>query len=719
MALQKLALAVVALLSAAANAEDPRPELELALLRLPQAPAAWSVAVSPDGKTVATGHDGGRPGEIILWDAGTGAMLQTFHGHADGHSNYIFCLAFSPDGKTLASGTGSYERSGEVLLRDAATGVIRHRLVAHKNYVQAIAFSPDGASLATWASGERKVLFWDVKTGKRQRTLELSHGRPVYSAAFSADGKLIAMGDDRNTIKLWDANTGKLRHSCESSDGTPAALAFSPDGTMLASRGTTSSEPVRLWDTQSGKLLRALKSTGSSGRALVFSPDNKSLASGTELDSATIWDTQTGQVKHTLEGRDKRIAALAYHPTGRFLVGAGNDRMGLIWDPATGKLVRTLRSYHTEATGLALSGDGKTLASAHTHDSKSVIRLWDARSGTLERTLLGHELATIAVAFTDRKVLTSWGGSRNRVEWWTWDAATGKRRQALSWDELGVRAFAPAPDGKRAALLAEGAGKKTLVVKILDADGKTLDTWPVEQAHAFDLAWTPDGKNVAVCAAGVHLLDAKTGKQQLVLKPKKDGFRSRDALVKPRFAGGGQALAAAIPLHTRISMTEVGVWDLKGGYTLLGEFHYSAQPLAFSPDSATLLVGHGDHEGTASLWDWKAGKLRRTMAGHRQQTTGGAFTPGGRLMITAGHDATLKWWDAATGQLRATLVLLPSLEEGRVPDEWLAYTPEGFFTGSANATRFMQWREGTQLYPAERHDKALRRPERVAQVLAE
>ncbi|MEH2025364.1 nSTAND1 domain-containing NTPase, partial [Nostoc sp.] len=100
----------------------------------------------------------------------------------EGHSNYVYSVAFSPDGKTIASASGD----NTVKLWNAATGKEITTLNGHSNYVYSVAFSPDGKTIAS-ASGDNTVKLWNAATGKEITTLN-GHSNYVYSVAFSPDG---------------------------------------------------------------------------------------------------------------------------------------------------------------------------------------------------------------------------------------------------------------------------------------------------------------------------------------------------------------------------------------------------------------------------------------------------------------------------------------------------------------------------------------------------
>jgi WD40 repeat protein len=80
---------------------------------------------------------------VRLWDAATGAPLQTLRGH----SNFVRSVAFSPDGKQVVSGLDDKT----VRLWDAATGAPLQTLKGHSNFVCSVAFSPDGKQVVSRA----------------------------------------------------------------------------------------------------------------------------------------------------------------------------------------------------------------------------------------------------------------------------------------------------------------------------------------------------------------------------------------------------------------------------------------------------------------------------------------------------------------------------------------------------------------------------------------
>jgi WD40 repeat protein len=133
-----------------------------------------------------------------MWDASTGACLQTLEGHSGG----VTSVAFSHDSTRLAS--ASYDNT--VKMWDASTGACLQTLEGHSGGVTSVAFSHDSTRLAS-ASYDNTVKMWDASTGACLQTLE-GHSGGVTSVAFSHDSTRLASASADKTVKVWDASSG-------------------------------------------------------------------------------------------------------------------------------------------------------------------------------------------------------------------------------------------------------------------------------------------------------------------------------------------------------------------------------------------------------------------------------------------------------------------------------------------------------------------------------
>jgi WD40 repeat protein len=162
----------------------------------------WSVAFSPDGKTVITGSGDNT---ARLWDASTRRPI----GPPLTHQGAVRAVAFSPDGKTVI--TGSEDNTAR--LWDVSTHRQRGQPLTHRAVVRAVAFSPEGTTVIT-GSWDGKARVWDASTG-RPIGQPLTHQSAVSAVAFSPDGTTVVTGCWDGTARFWDVATEPLPDDLE------------------------------------------------------------------------------------------------------------------------------------------------------------------------------------------------------------------------------------------------------------------------------------------------------------------------------------------------------------------------------------------------------------------------------------------------------------------------------------------------------------------------
>lgn len=271
---------------------------------------ARSVAISPDGRLVATGflYEG-----IKIWEVDTGIPVHSLRGH----TSSVNSVAFSPDSQWLASGS----RDRDIKLWDVYTGQEFRTLSAHEGEVGAVTFSPDGQWLAS-ASHDRTVRLWRVITGQEVEPLE-GHTRAVTSAVFSPDGALLASGSIDKTIKLWEVTTGIEVRTLHGHTGGIESLAFSPDGRFLASGAED--KLVKIWDVATGREVQTLRGHVNDVTSVAFSPNGELVAAGSLGQTIRIWKLATGRVIKTLWFREISWHPVVFSPKGQWLALASRD----------------------------------------------------------------------------------------------------------------------------------------------------------------------------------------------------------------------------------------------------------------------------------------------------------------------------------------------------------------------------------------------------------
>jgi len=218
-----------------------------------------------------------------------------------GHKDWVLGLALSKDGNTLVSG----DDKGEVIVWDRATGNKRAQWKV-KGWVWALALSPDGFSLCVservhlvFDSGRHAGLkTWDLKGQVKQDFGKLMvKEMPVAAAAFSPDGKMLAVGrggeTDSGKVTLLDPADGKkLRELTPGHYSGLTDIAFHPDGKHLFTWGRGTG--VRVWKGGDGKLVKEL-GTPRGGQfkdwihAVSVSPDGRWLAAADLAGAVQVW----------------------------------------------------------------------------------------------------------------------------------------------------------------------------------------------------------------------------------------------------------------------------------------------------------------------------------------------------------------------------------------------------------------------------------------------
>jgi len=196
------------------------------------------IAISPDGKTLASGSEDGT---VRLWDVATGQAIHVLSG---GIGDPIHHVAFSPDGEILA--TGGEDKP--VSLVDVATGQIV-RALEDTNHIGSLEFSPDGRLFALGSSNTGLIRLWDITVDQLVRSLD-EHEEPVRDVAFSPDGEILASGSADTTVKLWDMATGQEMRTLGGHTNHVMSVSFSPDGKTLASGSLDGT--VKIWGKRSG-----------------------------------------------------------------------------------------------------------------------------------------------------------------------------------------------------------------------------------------------------------------------------------------------------------------------------------------------------------------------------------------------------------------------------------------------------------------------------------
>jgi WD40 repeat protein len=469
---------------------DPKTGKEMQTL--PNPSGVWALAFSADGKLLAVV---GATEFFYLWDPATGKEM----GRLEVTRGCVRDLAFAPRGHLLVTADMDCAR-----LWNAAEKKMLHTLETEKAAVHAVAFSPDGRSVAA-ACDDAMVRVWDT-TGKLRYRLK-GHAGDIKAVRYSRDGKHLVTAGPKETC-VWDTAKGKSLGGLGKTPVGAGSAAFSPDGKLLA-LGTIDGR-VRLWDWATLTEIFQTRRHHSGRAGLAFSPDCRTLASAEGI--LHLWDTATGKQKLALPGHQGAVIASAYTPDGRAVVTCAGDGTARVWDARTGKELRQIevaaagektdtdrRPGHLRggvvspdgkfvavvrgddvmtvrdlATGkevrryqgrcLAFSPDGQGVAVGGKAGEKGFLRLYDRATGALRREFPGHETPVVNLAFApDGQALIShrmldprgnFGGQKEDETKYkflqVWDVATGKQRRDIAEGTIPTLS----PDGRTMACAA-------------------------------------------------------------------------------------------------------------------------------------------------------------------------------------------------------------------------------------------------------------------------
>ena len=309
-------------------------------------------------------------------------------------------------------------------------------------------------------------------------TLE-GHTSEVNSLAFSPDGTLLASsGSWDREIKLWDVNARQSFATLRGHTDAVRSVSFSsPDGATLASGSLD--RTIKLWDGKSGGLIATLEEHTDGVTSVSFSSGGNTLASGSRDGTVRLWDLRTREVTGTLEGHTGEVTSVAFSPDGTLLTSAGGweDPTIRLWDVQTRDMIGALEGHTEAVTTVAFSPDGATVASGSR--DRTVI-LWDVETRE-EIGILGHAFGVNSLSFSspDGAILAtgSWDGTVI-----LWDVLTGEKIVAFGHTKA-VHSVSLSPQGATLAgggrdgrvLLwdvSEWTGPRPFGLRIISGDGQ-------------------------------------------------------------------------------------------------------------------------------------------------------------------------------------------------------------------------------------------------------
>jgi WD40 repeat protein len=535
---------------------------------------------------------------------------------------------------------------------DQAKTVLFKNLQSHpqvKKYFQAYpenissaVYSPNGEMLAAAIAdstitgiGKNGVLLWNVASGKLVAEFFNGHLHGVETVAFSPDGTMLASGSVDQTILLWDLASHQPQSPPLKAESTVSTVAFHPAGKVLAS-GSYDGKII-FWDIQNRmKIGEIVKAHDGVVNKITFSKDGKILASGggtvisSQGDGNTIrlWDASTYEpIGKQLTGHRGHVQSLDFSPNTDLLASSGLGGNVILWDltvaPFKDKLLQQGNpDGEPRVFSVAFDKDGKTIAWG---DSTGKIKLWNVEEQTLQGDLpLIHNEAIHSLSFspTDNSLI-----SATNTKIILWDVVGPPQLwHSFRGNKEGVWGIDLSPDG---TVLAVGGQDNTLAL------------WSLEDKHPLAPSFSPNTgtaiRTIAFHPAG-NVLCFSDGSKNVFLGDVKTRQLVND------------------PLEGNVG---------------------NVRDIDFSPDGK-LLASSGSN-GHISIWNtvtWKP--IDPPLKKHVGDVWSVAFSPDGKKLASAGEDAQIILWDLDTHKPLVPPLMVPARESAFAPPILaVAFSPDG------------------------------------------
>jgi WD40 repeat protein len=539
-------------------------------------------------------------------------------------------------------------------------------------------------------------------------------------SVWSPYGSRLATTHD-NVIRIWDPITGEQRAVLEGHPNWINSIAWSPDGTKLASASgffaLADGIPgeVRIWDTETHELLHLIGGDPLDpefeAKSVVWSRNSRFVAAITTGGTVTAWDAESGEMALTFDLDSEFRAKLAWSPNGRYFVVGGGDGMIHVYDGFTGQSVRELPAQDEVTWDLQFNPEGTILASGH---QNGVIIFWDVATWSMQRRVQHHKDDILTMSFSSDGTQLAAAGSDDLVRivavesgeevavldahtGAAWDAifssdgqqiiTSGLNYQLKVWDmqtwqsatiydqAAAISQIIPSPDGEWIALVGRGILIDDRIVEnglvLVSRNGQTQRLLHAAQsplAIGRGVLFSPNGEYLAaVVANDVWVWSVDDGRVIAT-------FPTTDSLIENELNWSPDS--TQLTLNSRsfsTSAASLWVWDVETGQPLVELVHdHNINAVGWSDSGiqlATVYVSGDVLEQTdvavasVQLWDVASATQGLLLRGHTDEVRILKWSPDGRHLASGSYDETVRVWDTESGLSLFTLSVLDRVHD--------------------------------------------------------